>query len=116
GAPTAAPGKGRGSDGRGRSREGGHERPARDWGGFLPMYALRSEQSWGVGDLTDLRALLDWIRSLGGGLAATLPFFATFYDEPFDPSPYAPASRLFWNEIHVDVTRVPELEGCPEAR
>jgi 4-alpha-glucanotransferase len=80
------------------------------------MYALRSERSWGIGDLTDLRVLLDWIRSLGGGLAAALPFFAAFYDEPFDPSPYAPASRLFWNEIYVDVTRVPELEVCPEAR
>jgi 4-alpha-glucanotransferase len=116
-APTEAPGKGRARhSGESPSREGGHERHPRDWGAFLPLYALRSERSWGIGDLTDLRALLDWIRSLGGGLAATLPFFAAFYDEPFDPSPYAPASRLFWNEIYIDVARVPELEASPEAR
>lgn len=111
-APSAAPGTGREQDGNSRRSE----RPARDWGAFLPIYALRSERSWGVGDLSDLRALLEWIRSLGGGFAAALPFFAGFYDEPFDPSPYSPASRLFWNEIHVDVTHVPELEVCPEAR
>ena len=88
----------------------------RGWGGFLPVYALRSERNWGVGDLTDLRALLDWTRSLGASMTATLPFFATFYDEPFDPSPYSPATRLFWNELHVDVTEVPELAVSAEAR
>jgi 4-alpha-glucanotransferase len=82
----------------------------------LPIYALRSERSWGVGDLSDLRALLDWIHSLGGGYAAALPFFAAFYDEPFNPSPYSPATRMFWNELYVDVTRLPELAACPEAR
>jgi 4-alpha-glucanotransferase len=90
--------------------------PSRGWGGFLPVYALRSERNWGIGDLTDLRALLDWTRSLGGSMTAALPFFATFYDDPFDPSPYSPATRLFWNEIHIDVTQVPELAASPEAR
>ncbi|MGH2720848.1 MAG: 4-alpha-glucanotransferase, partial [Actinomycetota bacterium] len=89
---------------------------ARGWGGFLPVYALRSERNWGVGDLTDLRALLDWTRRLGASMTATLPFFATFYNEPFDPSPYSPATRLFWNELYVDVTGVPELAASAEAR
>jgi 4-alpha-glucanotransferase len=41
---------------------------------------------------------------------------AAFLDEPFDPSPYAPVSRLFWNELYVDVERAPELARSPEAR
>jgi 4-alpha-glucanotransferase len=45
-----------------------------------------------------------------------LPFLAAFLDEPFDPSPYAPASRLFWNELYVDPTRTPEWEHSPKAR
>ena len=31
-----------------------------------------------------------------------------------EPSPYSPASRLFWNDFYVDVTS--EVEQCPAAR
>ena len=40
---------------------------------FLPLYALRSERSWGTGDLTDLGELIEWTRSLGGEAVGTLP-------------------------------------------
>ena len=49
-------------------------------------------------------------------MVATLPLLAAFLDEPFEPSPYAPASRLFWNELYVDPRRLPEMEDCPAAR
>jgi len=78
----------------------------RDWGVFLPLYALHSRRSWGVGDLTDLEGLVDWAAAKHAGFVGTLPLLASFLDQPFDPSPYAPASRLFWNELFVDVTRV----------
>ena len=78
------------------------------WGIFLPLYALRTAHSWGIGDFTDLGALVEWVRSSGGDFVATLPMLASFLDEPFDPSPYAPVSRLFWNEMYVDVERTPE--------
>lgn len=88
----------------------------RVWGAFLPLYALHSRRSWGAGDLSDLEELMDWLGDLGGTVVATLPLLASFLDEPFDPSPYAPVSRLFWNEFYVDVTRVPELSRCPAAQ
>jgi len=59
------------------------------WGVFLPLYALRSNRSWGSGDFTDLLALSTWVKGLGGGVVGTLPLLATFLDEPFDPSPYS---------------------------
>ena len=90
--------------------------PDRRWGVFLPLYALRSERCWGMGDLTDLERLTEWVCGLGGTVVATLPLLATFLDRPFEPSPYAPASRLFWNELFLDVDRVPELERSGEAR
>ncbi len=88
----------------------------RIWGAFLPLYALTSERSWGAGNFTDLENLCRWVQALGGGMVGTLPLLAAFLDEPFDPSPYAPVSRLFWNEFYLDVARVPELEGSWEAR
>lgn len=86
------------------------------WGVFLPLYALQTRESWGSGDFSDLERLAEWTSGLGGGVVATLPMLAQFLDEPFEPSPYAPASRLFWNELFLDPRRVPELETCAEAR
>jgi 4-alpha-glucanotransferase len=86
------------------------------WGVFLPLYALRTERSWGAGDFSDLETLADWTASLGGGVVATLPMLGAFLDEPFEPSPYAPASRLFWNEIYLDPRRLPEFEEHLAAR
>jgi len=88
----------------------------RRWGLFLPLYALRSKRNWGVGDFGDLDALMQWVQELGGQVVATLPLLACFLDEPFEPSPYSPVSRLFWNELYLDVPRLPEFEHCRPAR
>ena len=84
------------------------------WGSFAPLYAFHTERSWGAGDFTDLETLIEWTSYHGSGVVSTLPFLAAFLDEPFDPSPYAPASRLFWNELYVDPTRISHngSEGC----
>lgn len=88
----------------------------RSWGVFLPLYALHSERSWGAGDFTDLERFSEWVGQQGGHLVATLPLLASFVDQPNGFSPYAPASRLYWNEFYLDVTAVPELAACEEAR
>ena len=88
----------------------------RPWGLFSPLYALVSEQSWGAGNFSDLESLVDFTAPIGGNFIGTLPLLATFLDEPFNPSPYAPVSRLFWNEFYLDVMRVPELRRSPAAR
>jgi 4-alpha-glucanotransferase len=86
------------------------------WGVFLPLYALRTSRSWGAGDFSDLETLAEWTAGLGGGVVGTLPMLAAFLDEPCEPSPYAPASRLFWNEIYLDPRRLPEFAESPTAR
>ncbi|HEX4997152.1 MAG TPA: 4-alpha-glucanotransferase [Terriglobia bacterium] len=83
------------------------ERPV--WGGFAPTYALASSRSPGAGDLSDFDMFIGWILSHGGRVAATLPLLASFLDEPFDASPYAPVSRLFWNEFYADPERTGEF-------
>lgn len=86
------------------------------WGVFLPLYALRTARDWGAGDLADLEALSDWTRSLGGAIVGTLPLLAAFLDEPFEYSPYVPASRLFWNELYLAAGPAPaEAEPLRQA-
>lgn len=79
---------------------------ARAWGAFLPLYAF-SDPARGAGTYAELRAAARWIGGLGGEFIATLPLLAAFLDEPFEPSPYTPASRLFWNELYIDEEELP---------
>ncbi len=88
----------------------------RSWGMFLPAYALHGSSSWGAGDLSDFHRFMDWTADLGGRFVGTLPLFAAFLEEPFAPSPYAPVSRLFWNEFFADPTRAPNWAACEEAQ
>jgi 4-alpha-glucanotransferase len=83
------------------------------WGLFCPLYALGSLKSWGAGDFSDLEAFVEFTAARGGSIVGTLPLLAAFLDQPYDPSPYAPVSRLFWNELYLDVTKIPELRHCP---
>ena len=88
----------------------------RTWGMFAPLYALHSERSWGGGDFGDLAEFLRWVGEQGGRFVGTLPLLPTFLKRPFEPSPYSPVSRLFWNEFYIDVEQIPELRSCPAAR
>ena len=49
-----------------------------------------------------LAAPADTLPRLGIDVVSTLPLYATFLDEPFDPSPYAPVSRAHWSEVYLD--------------
>ncbi|MEZ4404176.1 MAG: 4-alpha-glucanotransferase [Kofleriaceae bacterium] len=75
--------------------------PARRWGLFAPLYAVRDRASGHTGDLDLLRWLLGELRARGGHYLATLPLLAGFFDEPCQVSPYSPASRLYWNELYL---------------
>ena len=87
------------------------------WGCFLPLHALHTERSWGLGDFSDLEAFVQWMSSEGGQVVSTLPLLAGFLGEtPFEPSPYLPVSRLFWNEAFIDPREVPEFADCTAAR
>ena len=86
------------------------------WGAFIPAYALKRDTDWGIGDFTSFGKFAEWVGTRGGTIAATLPLLAGYLDSPCDFSPYAPVSRLFWNEIFIDVDAIPETVKCESAR
>jgi 4-alpha-glucanotransferase len=95
---------------------GAPESRSRGWGGFAPTYALRDAERGGAGDLGTLGVLAAELGRRGAHYLGTLPLLATFLDELYQPSPYAPASRLAWNELYLDVARAPGLDAAPAAR
>ena len=68
---------------------------------FVPAYALW-ERDAPLPSFDHLRTVGASLREHGIDLLATLPIYATFLDEPYDPSPYSPISRLHWNEVYLD--------------
>ena len=83
----------------------------KSFGLFTPLYALHSQRSIGCGDLTDFKNLISWTSQQGGNFVSTTPLHAAFLDVLGEFSPYSPVSRLFWNELYLDITAIPEFAG-----
>jgi 4-alpha-glucanotransferase len=78
------------------------------WGWAVQLYAMRSQQSWGMGDLSDLRVFSRWAaRSLGTDFILSNPLAAANPLTPQQASPYYPSSRLFLNPLYIRVEEVP---------
>ena len=79
------------------------------WGLATQLYSVRSQRSWGVGDLTDLADLATWAAvEHDASYVLVNPLHAAEPTAPMQPSPYLPTSRRFANPIYLRVERVPE--------
>jgi 4-alpha-glucanotransferase len=82
----------------------------RAWGLATQIYSVRSRQSWGVGDLTDLTDLAIWSASAhGADYLLVNPLHAAAPTSPMEPSPYLPTSRRFVNPLYLRVEAIPEF-------
>ena len=81
-------------------------------GVFVPTYALW-ERTSPFPSFALLAAFAAQVHSMGIAAVSTLPLYAAFLDEPFDPSPYSPVSRLHWNECYLDDTSLPAPDTDP---
>ncbi len=78
------------------------------WGVFLPLYAAWDEEPRDGATYRQLQELVAWTHQHGGALVGTLPLLPTFLGaDPYDPSPYAPVTRLAWSEFFVDLRAIP---------
>jgi 4-alpha-glucanotransferase len=75
---------------------------------FFPLGTAWSDRRPDGGDLRTLAEVGRWLGDHGGTSLATLPLLAAFLDEPCDPSPYAPVSRRYWNELYLATELLPE--------
>ncbi|GAB1716584.1 MAG: 4-alpha-glucanotransferase [Nitrobacter sp.] len=81
----------------------------RVWVLSVQLYGLSSSRNWGIGDFTDLAALIELSADWGCAGIGLNPLHALFDDRPLECSPYAPNSRLFLNPLYIDPERLPDF-------
>lgn len=82
----------------------------RAWGTAVQLYSIRSQRSWGIGDLTDLADLAVWSAARhGADFVLVNPLHAAAPVAPMEPSPYLPTSRRFVNPLYLRVEAIPEF-------
>ncbi len=88
------------------------EGPHRAWGWAVQLYALRSRDSWGIGDFADLRRFARWSGRAGASLILLNPLGAQTPTFPYEPSPYYASTRRFRNVVYL---RIDDIEGAEQA-
>lgn len=88
--------------------------PNGDWRGagcVIPIFSLRSEQSYGVGDFGDLKRMIDWIALTGQRVLQILPINDTTLNNTWtDSYPYNSISIYAFHPMYVDLNALPELK------
>jgi 4-alpha-glucanotransferase len=77
------------------------------WGWAAQLHSTRSRQSWGIGDLADLKQLADWSARLGAGMMLINPLGPPAPVVPQGKSPYYPTTRRFRNPLYLHIEDVP---------
>jgi len=83
------------------------------WVVVTQLYASRSRESWGHGDLRDARHLVGWVTAAGpGGHVMVNPLHAPAPVDDPEPSPYFASSRVFRNPLYLTVDELPGAEAA----
>ena len=80
-------------------------------GSVIPVFSLRSERSFGVGDLGDLRMLVDWVKKTRQRIIQVLPMNDTTTTHTWtDSYPYSAISIYALHPMYVDLTALGKLQ------
>lgn len=93
------------------------ERGEKRAGLAVSLYGVHSEKTWGCGDFTALRGVIDWVATnAGGSFVALNPLHAIFNRQPYNTSPYLPSTIFYRNFLYLDVEAIPEVASNAVAR
>lgn len=73
----------------------------------VPVFSLRSKNSWGIGDFTDLHLLADWAHAVGIKMIQLLPVndtTATFTEK--DSYPYSAISPFALHPLFLNIQKI----------
>ena len=87
----------------------------RTWGLMAQLYSVRSQRSWGVGDIEDLADLAAIAGSAGADWVLVNPLHAAEPQPPMEASPYLPTTRRFFSPLYLRVEAIPEVGELDKA-
>ena len=80
-------------------------------GTAIPVFSLRSERDFGIGQFTDLKLLVDWAAATGQSIIQTLPVNDTTMTGTWrDSYPYSANSSFALNPVYIDLELIGELD------
>ena len=79
------------------------------WGSGIQLYSVRSQKNWGMGDYSDLDALIKGLADNGADFIGLNPLHALYQANPLHASPYSPSSRTYANVLYINPEAVPEF-------
>ncbi|MBR5608816.1 MAG: 4-alpha-glucanotransferase [Elusimicrobiaceae bacterium] len=90
--------------------------PWRAAGVVLPVFSIRTEKSFGVGDFGDLKTLADWAAISGQKVIQLLPINDTTLTGTWtDSYPYNAVSVYALHPMYVDLNQLPALKDKKQA-
>ena len=78
----------------------------------LPLFSLRSENSSGIGEFTDLLPMIEWCQSIGWDVIQLLPI----NDTGRESSPYSALSANALNPIYLGLSSLPHVMETPSLK
>lgn len=86
--------------------------PLRLAGTVIPLFSIRSESSWGIGDFGDIKKMVDWLTATGQNVLQLLPVNDTTVNGGSEDSyPYNCISVFALNPIYTDMQSLPRLDS-----
>ncbi len=81
-------------------------------GTLVPVFSLRSRDSFGVGDFGDLKKMIDWVALTGQRVLQVLPINDTTMTHTWtDSYPYSCISIFALHPQYVDLNALPKIEN-----
>ncbi len=74
----------------------------------VPLFALVSEQGWGIGEFGDLPLFAQWLREAGQSVVQILPINEM---PPIETSPYSAMTAMALDPIYIRMAAVPDFSG-----
>ena len=79
-------------------------------GTVIPVFSLRSEDSFGIGDIGDIKKMIDWIKKTGQHIIQVLPMNDTTRTHTWkDSYPYSAISIYALHPLYLNITMLGKL-------
>ena len=79
----------------------------------IPVFSLRSEDGFGIGEFNDLKKMVDWAKNTGQKMIQILPINDTIlYHTNYDSYPYNAVSVYALHPIYLNLERVGKLNDA----